>query len=73
MVYVDSPELSLNVGNVTDIIVISNSTVDAGDTGDGHPFVYGEWSFKDGILETANTPSAPDGGLRVSTIWARQR
>ncbi|CAO3672490.1 unnamed protein product [Umbelopsis vinacea] len=47
-----------------DIIVISNSTVNAGDTGDGHPFVYGEWSFKDGILETANTPSAPDGGLR---------
>lgn len=59
--FVDS---DIDGGDVTDIIVMSNIT---SKDDPGQTFVYGEWSFSNGILETANTPSPPDEGLRVCT------
>jgi hypothetical protein len=47
-----------------DVIVVSGDAVDINSS---EASVYGEWSFKDNIMETSNTPSTPDEGLTVST------
>ncbi|KAG2185403.1 hypothetical protein INT44_002194 [Umbelopsis vinacea] len=46
--------------NPLDIVVLSDNAVDIDSS---QASVYGEWSFKENIMETPNTPSTPDEGL----------